>query len=170
MTAGKKNRSSSHTISGLFAFVLFALFIVLMMLMVLITAQGYRKTVDRSEETARIRTALGYIEGKIQQGAGDESYSLFTVDGNDALMLSQKDEDDDLINTAIYIYRGKLMEQFYFPDEMDFEAEHGQLIVPMEHLSLKLEHDNLIRICVTDIDGREQSLRVGMDATGEALQ
>lgn len=139
MTLMKNSKDSRHAISSLFAFALFALFVILMLLMVVISAQGYRRTVERGEQTAGIRTALGYIKGKVLSGAARNGAEVRVIDGHDVLILSMESEDGEPLETAIYCYDGMLMEQFYGVGEMDYEEDE----ITLEEDEMDFEEDEI---------------------------
>jgi hypothetical protein len=169
----QNSRDARHAISTLFSFALFALFAVLMLLMVVISAQGYKKTVERGEQTANIRTALGYIEGRVLSGASRDGLRVEKVDGLDVLFLSMIEEDEEeelaiLLETAIYCYDGMLMEQFYDTGELEFDIEDGQELIRIEALELSLDNDGrLLHVYVRGTGGKEQSLRIALVPPGE---
>lgn len=139
MTLMKNSKDSRHAISSLFAFALFALFVILMLLMVVISAQGYRRTVERGEQTAGIRTALGYIKGKVLSGAARNGAEVRVIDGHDVLILSMESEDGEPLETAIYCYDGMLMEQFYGVGGMDYEEDE----ITLEEDEMDFEEDEM---------------------------
>lgn len=163
--ASHNGRDTRHAVSMLFAFALVALFAVLMLLMVVISAQGYKKTIDQGERTADLRTALGYVEGKVLSGAARDGVRVEKWHGTDVLFLKMITEEDELFETAIYYFDGMLMELGYSPDDMDFELDRGSDLIAIDAFTAQIREDGrLLTVGVRGVGGKEQSLRVALIA------
>ncbi len=165
MTSIRSSKDTRHAISSLFAIALFALFALLMLLMVVISAQGYRKTVEQTESTAALRTALGYVESKVLSEAGEKGIWVEEADGQAVLFLALETLDGDLLDTAIYLHEGMLMEQFYNTDSMDFTRDAGQKLIPLKEFHARVEGD-LLTITVKEPRGQSGSLRIDLHGKG----
>jgi len=166
--ASHGGRDAHHTISMLFTFTLVALFAIMMLLMVVISAQGYKKTIESGEHTAGFRTALGYVQGKVLSGAARDGMRVEHVDGVDVLFLQMITEYDELFETAIYCYDGMLMELGYLPDDLDFHLEYGNEMIEMDEFTAAIDREaGLLIITERSVNGKGQSLRIALGAAGE---
>jgi len=151
---------NGHAIGGLFTFALFGVYVLLSLLIVVIGVNGYKRVVDEGESVGMVRTALGYISGKINSDVGQAGIAVGVREGVQALTLYQRDEEDTLQETVIFFYDGGLYELSYDVEEMDFDPEAGDLLVELAGLSMEAEGKNLIRLTAMAADGREQVLHV----------
>ena len=164
MTTAKNSSNTGHAISSLITMALFAMFAFLMLLTVVICAQGYRRTIERAESTATLRTALGYVEGKVRSDAGNHGTRVEEIDGRTVLFLSTV-YDDTMVDTAIYDYDGMLMEVFYDTSEMEFDMEEapGQALIALAEFKAALD-GNLLWVSVKDQHGTAADLRIDLNS------
>ena|GEM_PF-3501907 len=164
MTTIKNSRQSNHAISSLITMALFAMFAFLMLLTVVICAQGYRSTIDQAESTATLRTALGYVEGKVRSEASNNGVRVEEIDGQTVLFLTTA-YDDAVLDTAIYDYEGMLMEVFYDTSEMDFVMEDapGQALIALHEFKAVL-NGNLLVVSAKDQHGMTAQLRIDVNS------
>lgn len=164
MTTAKNSHHSNHAISSLITMALFAMFAFLMLFTVVICAQGYRSTVESAESTATLRTALGYVQGKVRSDAANSGVRVEEADGQTVLFLStQYEGDDTILDTAIYDYEGMLTEQFYDTSEMELDKEGGQPLIAVKEIKAVVE-GNLLLVSVTDEHGMEADLRIDLNS------
>ena len=167
MTSVRNSMNNTrHAISSLFAMALFALFAFLMLLTVVICAQGYKRTVERAESTATLRTVLGYVESKVRSDVAADGVRVEEIDGEQVLFLTLEYSSGKL-DTAIYDHEGMLMEQFYNTEEMRFKKEAGQNLIALESFDVKVE-DGVLKVHVRDENENEASLRIDLKGKREA--
>ena len=133
----------SHTISGVFVFLLLGIFAVFSTVMVLLGAKAYKATADRAAEHNASRIANAYIRSMVR---GDDCSGSLRVDDIDGLtavtMLYEYDGEEYL--TRIYAYDGMLRELFTYA-EADFEPEHGEEVCAVDEMRASLS-GQLLRV------------------------
>ena len=127
----------NHSMQGVFVFVLLGLFAVMSTLMVLLGAQMYRNTVDRTTDNNRGRVLGAYVRSMIRAEDADMSVAVEDHDGVTVLALREMIEDDEYV-TWLYSYEGQLYEQFTGADR-DFNPASGTAICPAKAFRPRLE-------------------------------
>lgn len=145
---------SSHSISGLFVFLLLGVFVVFSMTMVLLGTKAYRSTILHSEMHNRQRISTSYIRSMLR--ADDESDVLMVEDLDGIQSVSMVDTyDDTSYITRLYVYDGMLREWFAEAD-MEFDPRSGEAVCEAESLRATLE-DGLLTVTVT-ADGTDHKI------------
>lgn len=142
---------SSHTISGLFVFLLLGVFVVFSMTMVLLGTKAYRGTVIKSEMHNRERIASAYIRSMLR--SDDEAGVLLIEDLDGVQTVSMLNSyDDESYVTRIYVYDGMLREWFASAN-MEFEAWTGESVCEAESMKAELK-DGLLTVVIR-VDGKD---------------
>ena len=105
----RRYTQQNHAISGVFIFLLLGIFAVFSMLMVLIGAQVYKGSVDRSEEHNSEMIASSYIRNKLREADGVREVTAEELNGAEILCIVDPEEET---TTFIYVYEGKLYEWY----------------------------------------------------------
>ncbi len=155
-----KTAATSHMVGGLFTFALFGLFVVLSLLIVVIGVDGYKSVVDTGDRTNELRTTLGYVVGKLRSEAAADGVSLEEREGVKALVLTQINDENELMETIIYFQDGMLLESYINVDMMDFDPEFGDLLTGIASFSIQETEDGLISLTAATKDGYSQTVRV----------
>ena len=150
----KGNVRIQHSMQGVFIFVLLGLFALMSTLMVLLGAQMYRATVDRSQYDNENRVMGAYVRSMIRSMDGGE-VSVEEPGGIPALALKET-IDDEVYVTWLYQYEGKLYELFTELEE-GFNPDDGTEICPANSLSARLE-GSLLTVDLTN--GRDEPCTV----------
>lgn len=135
-----------HGMQGAFVFVLLGLFALMSTLMVLLGAQMYRSTVDRSQYNNQNRIMGAYVRSMIRS-MDDGEITVEAPGGIPAVALRETWEGDVYV-TWLYQYEGQLYEQFTEMDET-FNPERGTEICPANSLSAEIR-DGLLTVNLTD--------------------
>jgi len=142
-----KRRSVQHSMQGVFVFVLLGLFALMSTLMVLLGAQMYRGTVDRSTANNEDRVLSAYVRSMVRAEDARGAVGVETYDGVTALALREHIEGTDYV-TWIYHYKDQLWEQFTEAD-YDFDPDGGTEICPVKSFEPTLD-GSLLTVRMTD--------------------
>ncbi len=156
------NMKVQHGMQGAFIFVLLGLFALMSTLMVLLGAQMYHATVDRSEYNNVNRVMGAYVRSMIRSLDSGE-VSVEEPGGIPAVALKETWEGEQYV-TWIYQYDGALYEQ-YTDMEDEFNPERGTEICPANSLSAELE-DGLLTVRLTNRDDEPCTVRVALRCAG----
>ena len=94
----RKRTSQQHGMQGVFVFVLLGIFAVMSTMMVLLGAQMYRSTVERSAETNQDRVLSAYVRSMVRAGDARGAVSVETYDAMPAGGDEPEDDDDGLVD------------------------------------------------------------------------
>ena len=155
----KRSKSISHSMQGVFVFVLLGLFALMSTLMVLLGAQMYRGTVEKATENGENRLLGAYVRSMIRAEDAAQSVKIETYGETTALALYE-DIDDEPYVTWIYLYDGNLYEQFTSADN-DFDPESGTEIGPATQFAPQLK-DGLLLAFITDGEYEDCSVKVAL--------
>lgn len=126
---GRRWTPRNHAFSGLFVFLLLAMFALLCLLTVFLSVRSYTG-IDRDiSAQAQERVLTGYLRGKVRAGDRSGEILLMETDHGQALCLRQQDWE-----TRIYAYQGALMEQLCQTGD-PFDPELGERIAEAEGLT-----------------------------------
>ena len=140
------NMKVHHGMQGAFVFVLLGLFALMSTLMVLLGAQMYHSTVDRSQYNNESRIMGAYVRSMVRSMDAGQ-IGVEAPGGISALALRESWEDEEYV-TWIYQYNGQLCEQFTEAEEA-FNPDRGTEICPANSLSAELK-DGLLTVRLTD--------------------
>ena len=126
----------SHSISGVFVFLLLGIFAVFSTVMVLLGAKAYKGTAARATDHNADRIASAYVRSMVR---GDDCRDALRVDDRDGLpaVTMQYEYDGEEYVTMIYAYGGMLREWFTSADA-DFEPENGEPVCAVDELKASL--------------------------------
>lgn len=147
-----------HSMQGAFIFVLLGLFALMSTLMVLLGAQMYRATVDRSQYNNEHRIMGAYVRSMIRS-MDDGLISIEEPAGIPALALREVWEGDEYV-TWLYQYEGELYEQFTDAED-DFNPERGTRICPANTLKAEIK-DGLLTVNLTGGDDEPCTVQVAL--------
>ena len=156
------NMKVQHGMQGAFIFVLLGLFALMSTLMVLLGAQMYHATVDRSQYNNANRVMGAYVRSMVRSLDSGE-VSVEEPGGIPAVALKETWEGEQYV-TWIYQYDGALYEQ-YTDMEDEFNPERGTEICPANSLSAELE-DGLLTVHLTNGSDEPCTVRVALRCAG----
>ncbi len=142
------NHSKSLTVDMIFVLALFSVYTLSSLFLAVIGADVYRNNADFSESNYNVRTSVLYLTEKVRQSENVDRVSIGTVNGLDALVLSQV-IGEDVYNTWIYTEEGYLCEVLT-GEGMEIVPGIGQKIMPINSMSFDLDDKGLLSIGVTD--------------------
>ena len=160
----KKNNSSTHSLSGVSALLLFGIFAACIVLVLLSGAKLYRAMTQRDRASADARTAVEYIATRVRQAASPDSLSVTSFGGSDCLEMTER-IDGDSYRTRLYCADGWLWELFS-ADGGSISPEDGTRILEADSMSLTLQGD-LLSCVLTDPDGVEHRLLLSIRGSEE---
>ena len=131
-----KKSAPSHTISGVFVFLLLGIFAVFSTIMVLLGAKAYRNTAERADAHNAARLSTAYVRSMIRSDDEENAVSTEDVDGIPTVTLRNVYDGEAYI-TRIYVYEGMLREWFTSAD-LDFEPENGEAVCPADEMTAEL--------------------------------
>ncbi len=132
----KKSGAPSHTVSGVFVFLVLGIFAVFSTVMVVLGARAYKATADKAAEHNAQRIASAYVRSMVRSGDGDDGLRVETV--KDIPTISMENVyDDELYVTRIYVYDGMLREWFTSAEE-EFVPENGESVCAMDEMRAEL--------------------------------
>ncbi len=149
----------THSMQGVFVFVLLGLFAVMSTLMVLLGAQMYRNTVDLTTHNNQSRLLGAYVRSMVRGEDAEQSVTAETYDGLKVLALHETIDDSEYV-TWLYCYDGHLYEQFTGAGR-DFNPDAGTPICEAQAFSARVEDGQLIADMVNSL-GEVENLRVAL--------
>ena len=131
-----KKIAPSHTISGVFVFLLLGIFAVFSTIMVLLGAKAYRNTAERADAHNAARLSTAYVRSMIR--SDDEENAISAEDANGIHTIAMRNTyDDEAYITRIYVYDGMLREWFASTD-LDFVPENGEAVCAADEMTAEL--------------------------------
>ena len=141
-----RNSLPSHSVSGLFIFLMIGIFAVFSTVMVLFGANAYRGAVNRFDSNNESRIASSYIRSMLR--ADDEAGVLSVADEDGISCITMVNAfDDESYITRIYVYDGMLRE-WYASGEFPFEPEKGEPVCSADSMEAELR-DGLLTVKIT---------------------
>ena len=143
----RENKVRTEKILTLTVFTVLAVCVILVLL---IGTKGYKRLVDRGEESFESRTVPLYIATKVRQA--DRAGAITTEYQGGVNVLQLKEYiDGTCYMTQIYCY-DEYVRELFAEETVRFEPSAGERIAPAEELSFFLE-GNVLRIVITQEDG-----------------
>ena len=153
------NVKIQHSMQGVFIFVLLGLFALMSTLMVLLGAQMYRGTVDRSVKNNDYRVLSAYVRSMVRAEDGAGAVTVEERDGSPVVAMREVIDDEEYV-TWIYQYEGQLYELFTDLEE-DFDPESGTAICAANSFEASMEGD-LLTVRMTDGAGEPCTVQVAL--------
>lgn len=161
----KRSKTVSHSMQGVFVFVLLGLFAVMSTLMVLLGAQMYRSTVDNATENSENRLLGAYVRSMVRAQDGARSVKVERHNNTSTLALYE-DIDGETYVTWLYLYDKCLYEQFTSADN-EFELDSGTEIGPATQFVPVLK-DGLLSVFITDAEYVDCSVKIALHCPQES--
>lgn len=161
-----KHNTSQWKITSLMPLLIFFLFALCLLTVLLSGAGIYRQTVSLGQELSDSRTVIRYLTTRVRQADADQQISLERFGNSDTLVVYEE-IDSERYKTLVYCHDGYLRELFC-TESGAFSPNDGEIILPLEQLSLKLE-DNLLLAQILLPDGTSQELTLHLRSSGEVL-
>ena len=164
-----KALGSGRSISGVFVFLLIAMYALFSLLLVLIGAGVYQRITDAAEINAQMRTSLTYVASKVRAGDAAGAVAVEQVDGVPVLVLGEA-YDGEMYYTRVYYLPdrddqgGTLYEMLSINDDDGGESPEplnlldlaeGEAIAELSAFDLRVAEGGL-EMSVTMPDGAEQ--------------
>ena len=136
----------SHSITGVFIFLLLGIFAVFSTVMVLMGAKAYRGTVERAEAHNDIRIVSSYIRSMLRADDETDVLLIEEPDGIQTITLLNTYDEESYI-TRIYVYEGMLRELFTEAD-LPFDPEWGEPVCEAEFMQAEFR-DGMLYVKIT---------------------
>ena len=149
---------------GVFVFVLLGLFAVMATLLVLLGAQMYRGTVDRSEANNKTRILYSYVRSMVRAKDASDCVSLENHGDVETVAMRSEIGEDQYV-TWLYQYDGHLYEQFTHADR-EFNPVSGTAICAVNQFDPELT-DSLLTLHMTDENDNDCTVCVALRAGAE---
>lgn len=140
---------SSHSISGVFVFLLLGIFALFSTVLVLLGAKSYRSTVEHSEAHNNARIASSYIRSMLRADDEADVLRIEEVEGVQTISMVN-DYGFDSYVTRLYVYDGSLREWFAGSD-IPFEPHGGETVCAADSMEAELE-DGLLTVVIRSDD------------------
>ena len=137
-----RSKTPSHTISGLFVFMLLGIFAVCATVMVLLGAKSYRGTAERAGIHNNGRIASAYVRSMLRADDEASVLKLETVEGVETIALLNVYDEEAYI-TRIYVQDGMLREWFTEAEE-PFVPEDGEAVCALDEMTAQMEDGLLV--------------------------
>ena len=154
-----KRKTVQHSMQGVFVFVLLGLFAVMSTLMVLLGAQMYRNTVDRSTANNEDRVLSAYVRSMIRAEDTSDAMEIGEYDGVKTLAM-REDLDGEPYVTWLYCYDGQIYE-YFTSDDGTFNPESGTAICPAQRFEPSLDN-GLLTVNMINAKGVPETVRVAL--------
>lgn len=173
--------NKKHVVNVLFTLLLLGVFALCAVFVSVLGAEVYRNSAARMQSNFDTRTSLVYIAEKLRQSASAD-FAIREIGGGQALVISEKYDDDKIYETWIFVSAGKLREATVAAGE-NVGALGGQEIMDMKSMAFEMdvgasggeanagagggtENENagsakLVRITSVNSAGDEESLTIG---------
>ena len=156
-----RRQSGAGTLAAL---VLTCVFGATLLLSLAAGAVVYRRVADRVEESSSDRISLTYITAKLHASDAAGMVETGSFGGGDAVFLYQ-DFDGITYETILYVYDGYLMEMLC-EKGWEKDAEFGETVFPAQALEAEEPAEGLLRLSLTDENGRTQTADVYVRSVG----
>ena len=158
------NRRSTK-IDSVFVIALFTMFAVTAFLLILIGAKQYRHTADTMNANYESRTISSYLTEKIRQNDNQGMITITDLEGTPALSLKTIENDVTYI-TYIYYYDNALREMVVSESSV-FSLSSGQEIIKTASFEAELMQHDLLKITITTLDEKKQTLYLSFHSSGK---
>lgn len=148
----------THYTDLLFTLTLFGIFAITALIVVMFGANVYQKTSADMDVNFTARTSVAYLSEKIRQNDTASNISVRTVDGMDALVLTQPLDDLDL-ETWIFCDGTNLREITIYAGKF-VSLQDGEAILDLSSMSIEETEKGLLQFRLRDMSGVETTLQL----------
>jgi hypothetical protein len=135
----------SHSISGVFVFLLLGIFALFSTVLVLLGAKSYRSTVDKSEAHNNARIASSYIRSMLRADDEIDVLQIEDIEGVKSISMIN-DYGFESYVTRLYVYEGNLREWFAGSD-IPFDPHGGETVCPADSMEAEIK-DGLLTVVI----------------------
>lgn len=160
-----RGETLSHSMQGVFLFLLIGLFAVMSLTLTLIGTRVYGDVAKGAERSGDAQTILSYLGNKVRAYDAAGGVAIGEQAGLSTLRLLET-LDGQAYETTIYVYQGAVWERFA-PAGDAFDPEDGQRLAEAQSLSFAMPAPGLVEATVVMPDGETRTLRMAL-RTGAA--
>ncbi len=154
-----RKRHLSHSSALLFILLLFASLILVGVLLISMGTGVYENVLASMNRNDETRTASAYLMQKVRQNRDSGSVTSGTLDGQDAILLSQSINGEDYC-TYLYCYDGQLCELLARKDNTALSAAAGSPVASLDAMTVTASESGDALIVSFTTNGREHRLRI----------
>ena len=133
----------SHSVSGVFVFLLLGIFAVFSTVTVVLGARAYKATSEVTVSHNGSRIASAYLRSMVRTGDVEGTVVMEEIDGIQTVSLCEA-YDGEEFRTRLYVYDGMLRELFTAA-ELPFEPENGETVCAADEMTAGIR-DGLLSI------------------------
>ena len=149
-----KASSAKHSVSGIFAMLLFGFFAIILMVSLLLFAQMYMQSVKTTEAESAFNTVSSYITTKFRQHDSDCIF-IDSIDDISSLCFTDEINGNEYI-TYIYLKNNELKELFTSVDS-NADSESGTTIASLSTFDVNKMDDNYYKFTLADSDNNSDT-------------
>lgn len=159
-------KKQTSTIDNIFILALLTLFSAVAFLVVFIGAKEYHSIADSMSDNYKTRTVASYLQEKLNQNDVENSISVSSVGGCNAISIRKTVNASDYY-TFVYCYDGYLWE-ITGSSTLTVSPGDGQRVIEAHGLSADYITDNLIKLTVTDALDNTRAMYVSLDSAQQS--
>ncbi len=150
----------SHSMQGIFLFLLIGLFAILSLTLTLIGTRVYSEVALGAVRSGDAQTILSYLGNKVRAYDAQGGVAIGEQAGLDTLRLLET-LDGQIYETTIYAYQGAVWERFA-PAGEPFDPADGQRLAEARSLTFAMAAPGLVEATVVMPDGEARTLRMAL--------
>lgn len=155
-----RGEALSHSMQGIFLFLLIGLFALMSLTLTLIGTRIYRDVALGAQHSGDSQTILSYLSNKVR--AYDITGGVAVgQEGALSTLCLRETLDGQAYETTIYVYQGSVCERFALADE-PFDPEDGQRLAEARSLTFAMPAPGLVEATVVMPDGEARTLRIAL--------
>jgi len=154
-------------ISAIAVLLLFALFALLSVGVLTAGMMVYKRTSNQSDRTYVHRVSLSYLANQVRQADMEDSISVRSFHGVDAIVFKQTIDDSNYY-TYLYVWDG-LLRELFFEEGLELPPESGSVIVELTEMKASANDNGLLSLSLDYGDGEARGQLTLALRTGVAL-
>lgn len=135
------------TLSGarVFPLTLFGIILLAVLILVTVGTQVYKMVVEAQVDSDERRAGLSYLSARVRAADVKDSVLLREGPEGTALVLLEEDSDGSVYETRIYLYEGRLVEEYAMAGG-EFSPDNAVAVAETESFLPVFTRDNLLEI------------------------
>lgn len=155
------NLNRSHSIAGLFVYLLLGLFAVLSLALVLLGIKTYASASEMSAAHNNERILTNYVRTLLRGADGESEIYTETAEGIPMLTL-KSGSGEDVYYTRLYAFEGHLCESFTAA-ELGFDPNNGEQLCECAAFVPTVEN-GVVTLVFTEASGTERTVYAALKA------
>ncbi len=154
-----RKKNLPHSSALLFILLLFASLILVGVLLISMGTGVYENVLSSMNRNDETRTASAYLMQKVRQSRDSGSVTSGTLDGQDAILLSQSINGEEYC-TWLYCHDGQLCELLARKNNTALSAAAGSPVAPLDAMTVTASESGDALIVSFTTNGQEHRLRI----------